>query len=192
MPSPGPRSIVVFCANCQTSDRLQCHRSIRTSLWSLLTTLPRAYLSIISTIPSCRCRCHCLSCPVLARRALFFFHSCRLLGAPSALPDPTSQAFRVTDCCLVIHPDPWTDLPSLPLCDTCATARLLPSSSVLALHPHPPYCRPATLVCLSGPPRGSTPETRIDVAPDICRARAGVPTNQSADDWSLTATVTLI
>ena len=46
-------------------------------------------------------------------------------------------------------------------------ASLAPS---LALHINPSYCRPATLVCLSGPPRGSTPETRIDVAPDICRA----------------------
>lgn len=50
--------------------------------------------------------------------SLPFSHSCHLLGAPSALPDPTSQAFQGPDCCLVIHPDPWTDLPSFHLCDT--------------------------------------------------------------------------
>lgn len=153
-------------------------------------------LSIISIVPSCHLSlplplsCPALPCPVLfwlAVHCLFFPLSSSAGRAVSTTNQiPPVKLFESPDCCLVIHPEPLDRRPpessslrylALVLVDpTCLgmcvytppTARLL--APTLALHINPPYCRPATpLVCLSGPPHGSTPETRIDVAPDICR-----------------------
>lgn len=81
--------------NCQTrpaSDRLQCHRSIRTS------TLPldnkhHPILSLV-TAPALILPCLCLSCPVLFWLAVHCFssHSRHLLGAPSALLTRSHQS----------------------------------------------------------------------------------------------------
>lgn len=124
MHPPFPRSIVVLlcrlgwlvllCSvvqNCQTrpaSDRLQCHRSIRTSTLPLdnkhhpillLVTAPCPY----PTLP-------CRACPVLfwlAVHCLFFPLSSSAGRAVSTTNQiPPVKLFESPDFCLVIHPEP--------------------------------------------------------------------------------------